>query len=231
MINANELRIGNFVNEKVLGNVKILEIHTKVVIVEAINLTVNKEKIAQQYTLSLSDIEPIKLTEKWFVNFGFIAIYHIFKMTFEEKIIAAECLKNGKPIPQRRISDNIDYYHFPFKQGKWVRKYLDTDNFSISINNFENWCTSVKYVHQLQNLYFALNVQELSVVANSSKPPVGGRCGQIRKTPKRFDLEKKMWRESYTLFNFLEFVVYKVMKGYPCTSYKIITKYKFYDRK
>ena len=66
-----------------------------------------------------------------------------------------------------------------------------------------------------------------------AKPHVGGRCGQIRKTSKRFDLEKKMWRESYILFNFLELIVYKVMKGYPCKTYKIITKYKlkFYDRK
>jgi hypothetical protein len=62
---------------------------------------------------------------------------------------------------------------------------------------------------------------------------VGGRCGQIRKTSKRFDLEKKMWRESYILFNFLELIVYKIMKGYPSASYKIITKYKlkFYDGK
>ena len=68
---------------------------------------------------------------------------------------------------------------------------------------------------------------------NSSKPNVGGWCGQIRKTSKRFDLEKKMWRESYVLFKFLELIVYTVMKGYPCTTYKVITKYKlkFYDRK
>ena len=67
---------------------------------------------------------------------------------------------------------------------------------------------------------------------NSGNTIVGGRCGQIRKTSKRFDLEKKMWRESYIIFNFLELVVFKVMKGY-CTTYKIITKYKlkFYDGK
>lgn len=62
---------------------------------------------------------------------------------------------------------------------------------------------------------------------------VSGRCGQIRKTEKRFDFQKKMWRESYVLFNFLEVIVYKVMKGYPCPNYRVITKYKltFYDRK
>lgn len=73
----------------------------------------------------------------------------------------------------------------------------------------------------------------VSSAQNSSKPTVGGRCGQIRKTSKRFDLEKKMWRESYIIFNFLELIIYNVMKGYPCTSYKVITKYKlkFYDGK
>jgi len=72
MINANELRIGNFIYEKILGNVKILEIHTKVVVVESINLTVNKEKILQQYTLSLNHIEPIiiddDIIKKWWHN-------------------------------------------------------------------------------------------------------------------------------------------------------------------
>ena len=48
---------------------------------------------------------------------------------------------------------------------------------------------------------------------NSSKPNVGGWCGQIRKTSKRFDLEKKMWRESYVLFKFLELIVYTVMSS------------------
>jgi hypothetical protein len=61
---------------------------------------------------------------------------------------------------------------------------------------------------------------------NGTKPYVGGMCGKIRKTSKRFDLEKKMWRESYILFNFLELIVYKVMKGYPCKTYQVIKKYK-----
>lgn len=80
------------------------------------------------------------------------------------------------------------------------------------------------------------NEQKMS--AFPSPPAIGntlviGGCGRIRKTSKRFDLEKKMWRESYIFFNFLEFIVYKVMKGYPCASYKIIIKYKlkFYDGK
>lgn len=73
MINANELRIGNLINEKILGNVKILEIHNKVVVVEAINLTINKEKIAQNYTLSLNCIYPIRIDDEiikkyWSVN-------------------------------------------------------------------------------------------------------------------------------------------------------------------
>jgi hypothetical protein len=73
----------------------------------------------------------------------------------------------------------------------------------------------------------------VSSAKDSSEIHVGDRSGKIRKTSKLFDLEKKMWRESYIIFNFLELVVYKVMKGYPCTTYKIITKYKlkFYNGK
>ena len=93
--------------------------------------------------------------------------------------------------------------------------------------------SSIDNVKLEQKLNSTTNDGLTSVRPSIAKPPVGGRCGQIRKTSKRFDLEKKMWCKSYILFNFLELIVYKVMKGYPCTTYKIITKYKlkFYDGK
>lgn len=135
MIKANEIRVGNFINEKVLGNVKILEIHTKVVIVEAINLTVNKEKIAQQYTLSLNHIEPIEVTD-----------YDILlKFGFETKID-----------DMYLIFGNLFFVKF-------------NDDEYVHLNDVKcNTIYSYKYLHELQNVYFSLTGQELSVVANGS---------------------------------------------------------------
>jgi len=155
MIKANEIRVGNFINEKVLGNVKILEIHTKVVIVESINLTVNKEKIAQQYTLSLNHIEPIKLTDDILFNYGFekgknnwFGLKYITNCT--------EQLEEMK-IDYNLISKRLSIYD----------AIEETD--MINILSYPIYAAKkIKYLHELQNIYLSLTGQELSVVANGS---------------------------------------------------------------
>ncbi len=56
-----DLRVGNYVEEEVLGNVKIIEIHSKKVVIEALVLLENKEIIKENFTVSLSDISPIEI--------------------------------------------------------------------------------------------------------------------------------------------------------------------------
>lgn len=85
--------------------------------------------------------EPIPLTEEWLVKFGFIADnYGVFYKT-------KDCSNNSNSI--------IDL---------WAKKCL-VEQFDISIGqefgDTHNLCF-IKYVHQLQNIYFALTGEELT---------------------------------------------------------------------
>jgi len=79
-------------------------------------------------------VKPIPLTEEWLLKFGF------------EKIV---------------MNNMIDIIHYQNKDC-WI--YLIKDVFELELivederlNLYRNW----KYVHQLQNLYFALTGEEL----------------------------------------------------------------------
>lgn len=77
--------------------------------------------------------EPIPLTEEWLIKFGFESINTHGLVTFDKG----------------RLS-----IHLPCSHYKNGRTY------------FNSWCIiehSVKYVHQLQNLYFALTGEELTI--------------------------------------------------------------------
>lgn len=81
-------------------------------------------------TLSIENTEPIKLTEEWLFNFGFVydKVYYQWVNT---------------PIRLGYITTE-DYmqYEVSFALGQW------------KLNN-------LKYVHQLQNLYYTLTGEEL----------------------------------------------------------------------
>lgn len=85
--------------------------------------------------VNISDCEPIELTEEWLIKFGF---QYGFGKT-EKLYLSIPC---------------IEFY-------LWGNKI---DNFSSCtlIINKSNEIT-IKYVHQLQNLYFALTETELTI--------------------------------------------------------------------
>lgn len=103
------------------------------------------------FKISISDIKrmsesdhhiykPIPLTEGWLINFGFIK------------------------------DDNIGYDDYMYCNGIFTLfqcKYSDTNDFTYPLlmrygnpNEYKSGL-GVKYVHQLQNLYFATNYEEL----------------------------------------------------------------------
>jgi len=109
---ANELRIGNYVQEDGYG---VLEIGATCLV--DISVGTYKPK-------------PIPITEEWLLKFGFNEI------SFKE------------------TSDN------------WFRIPVDESFLWYTLNNefFINGIGSdLKYVHQLQNLYFALTSEELTI--------------------------------------------------------------------
>jgi hypothetical protein len=87
-------------------------------------------------TTPLSECEPIPLTEEWLLKFGFE------KNNFS-KVFG---ISNGR-------------YDLIFTQL--------TDNYSVLYLKFDDCqltqMKSIQYVHQLQNLYFALTQEELTV--------------------------------------------------------------------
>lgn len=150
-MNANELRIGNLVK---INNDLLPETKGQVYSVYGINERFDKEFPESANVVSLRHesrntryvrtynqfdefVEPIPLTEEWLVKFGF-----------------------------EKVNDNfmtIESYHYENKNC-WI--YLIADGFELELNTLSernNLCRTYKYVHQLQNLYFALTGEELTI--------------------------------------------------------------------
>jgi len=134
---ANELRIGNLVKLLDRTVFTISSIEQKGFTVQ------NKEETTW---IEAEEFEPIPLTEEWLLKFGF------------EKI----------------ITDTEDAYGIDYNLEVPDICYISySDDFSCSIYGSEyasknsigaipNW-NSIKYVHGLQNLYFALTGEELTI--------------------------------------------------------------------
>lgn len=94
--------------------------------------------------LNIIDIEPIPLTVEWVEKFGFsLTDYE----TDEDVIIE---------VYYKEINDNCMYFinlcDDGFNEFGFVTSFAD-----VMLNN------NLKYVHQLQNLYFALTGEELTL--------------------------------------------------------------------
>jgi len=107
---ANELRLGNYAKDSVLG---IIEIDSTDKIYHAENL------------------EPIPLTEEWLVKFSF-------------------------------DPDKDDYLGTSIVWEEDICIYDHGDNI-YSLYRYNDQHVYIKYIHQLQNLYFALTGQELEI--------------------------------------------------------------------
>jgi hypothetical protein len=132
---AKDLRIGNYFNAKKPRH------NEKYVIVESIDFY---EINSSFRPYKIDDIEPIPLTDEWLVKFGLIKKY--LENPFEE---------SGFELKE----DGTKFY--------W---WADGGTFNIEINpNGEVWFelyshyNHIKYVHQLQNLYYSLTGEELVI--------------------------------------------------------------------
>lgn len=81
-----------------------------------------------------SDLRPIPLAEEWLVKFGF----------FKTPTMHFKSIKNLH-------GEDVFYFELPIVDGDFFYYAKTTPNLSI------------QYVHQLQNLYFALTGQELTI--------------------------------------------------------------------
>lgn len=100
--------------------------------------------VATMYKLAneRSNISPIPLTEEWLKKFG-----------FKNEGLKLHMKKNDAAV----IFFLAPVQHKTTEWFPWIGRSFDTKEKSHVILN------AVKYVHQLQNLYFALTVTELTI--------------------------------------------------------------------
>lgn len=137
---ANELRIGNWVEHPHLLNGKEVKYGQVVDIsdYDVIEGSTGVIAIKRFKMQSSNHFQPIPLTEEWLVKFGF------------EKDET-----NLKMFNKKSTTSLVEYYFI-----------LDGYNFGLYNELMQSEIhidLEVKYVHQLQNLYFALTGDELTI--------------------------------------------------------------------
>lgn len=116
---ASELRIGNFISDRVASDSFCAEVK---------KLDYSRCYYGQFHSF-YSDLKPIPITEEWLIKFGFDLV-----------------VKEGNQNEFRVYSLNQITYNT--NHGWWWKHHLDLQP---------------KYIHQLQNLYFALTGKELKI--------------------------------------------------------------------
>lgn len=140
---ANELRIGNlFYPIDRSGHVHLpiqvpFKVHTIGFEIEAFKFDQNPAELHEIPKFRLSDLSEIPITEKWLLDFGF------------EKSTAGEGGDNYVEYYENSISKLIIC--------NWGDGFIMSNSFSHGIR------INLKYVHQLQNLFFAIEQKELEL--------------------------------------------------------------------
>lgn len=144
---TNELRIGN----KVIG----YKCEATIQLIDTVNVEVYYGKYPDENTqvLSLKDIKPIKLTENLMYKFGFTregteagddGALQLGCAQTEQKLCFLWIPKEGRYTEKHAV-------------GIWLGQDYNNQQLKIDIKR-------VKYVHQLQNLYYALTGKELKLI-------------------------------------------------------------------
>lgn len=159
-MNANELRLGNFVelpsfNGKGENIIADLNYHTFFV-----TSTVIKD--AEYYGKDWAG-RAIPLTEDWLLKFG-------FKVSRDNSYPSDERKEKGFVINEGLYGKLSDYFRVYWRneaQKIWVdelwphKKNDQGSNYFLYVN--QSYVMGINYVHQLQNLFFTLTGEELTI--------------------------------------------------------------------
>lgn len=142
MIDPRELRIGNLVtieNKKAWPEMVSLHVEVFKAEVEHDPIFPNskgvvfvRDNVREEFCQMSEFISPIKLSTEWLVKFG-----------FKKRGLVWEYKPDADGPPFCKINDDGFY------------------GFYLADNELENFGQEIKYVHQLQNLFFALTGEEL----------------------------------------------------------------------
>ena len=139
MINANELRIGNWVKEQVLGTVFVSEINQNCASVCCKNLTESKQVELAEYSILYDNLSPIELSEDTLIKCGF------------EKRNTPTQFGWYLSVSKNRV---LCWCH-----SKIVSLEFDYDDYDYNGTLFEFPCDSL---HNLQNAFYSLTGTELN---------------------------------------------------------------------
>lgn len=89
--------------------------------------------------VSVKSIKPIPLTEEWLVKFGF-----------------------NKEYKEGYIGINVNFTDFVLTYPKRMGEFQDYFAFQYETGTLSRF-KDIKFVHQLQNIYFALTGEELTI--------------------------------------------------------------------
>jgi hypothetical protein len=138
---SSELRIGNLVDTIEFKNVEVLGISTN-----NIGITIDSMVFV---SVDVSDIKSIPITEKWLIKFGFTKYEWMdgcfIKTSFGDLMI-------------QFFRDEIHLF--------FTKVSVDSKGMMFDGRRFvgdKKTFTKIQYVHQLQNLYFALTGEELTI--------------------------------------------------------------------
>jgi hypothetical protein len=129
---AKDLRIGNLVNTPV-GAVKVSKIEENDFFFKYGFRSWRASKMIYQ-------IKPIPLTEEWLLKFGFSTKVDPENVHYKKEV--------NNEFNEHFVINKKVAYHVFYIQHK-------------DCNDVNNFTTQIKYVNQLQNLYFALTGEEL----------------------------------------------------------------------
>ena len=138
MIQPQELRIGNYLNEEVLGTCIVSQITEKTIWVLTNNLKEDGTQNKREFHIWIKHLQPIPITEDELIKLGF------------------KKYNNG----DYWINLQTHYLELMYSNGFWYPTYAQIDGF-LYYDTTAGTLNCIKYIHQLQNLYFVLTNKEL----------------------------------------------------------------------
>jgi hypothetical protein len=152
---ANELRTGNWIlNKQYTG---IAPVFTVFGVTEDKVLIYPQSEEYKDEWISISEFAPIPLTEEWLLNFGF------------KKEDKRPSKTHGQYFSKWLLDLKYSFAYAGFRED-WGFYHSYTDAMDDSENDRYDFIScGIRYVHQLQNLYFSLTGEELTIKQDSFK--------------------------------------------------------------
>jgi hypothetical protein len=140
-IELNKLRLGNFVFDDENKIMKVARIETSEYTKwnSGENFSIIIENLIDKNNYYISEINAIPITEEWLLKLGFNKVY-----------------KKGY------IGIDVNHSDFVLTEPKIIGDWQDFYVFQFTAGNVPKF-KALKYVHELQNLYFALTDEELKI--------------------------------------------------------------------